>query len=331
MRVLVTGIDGFVGSHAAEYLLRLGGVELHGTIIDNTPGKNVAHLANALHLHQVNILDTGKVALLIHEIRPDRILHLAGQAFVPLSFHNPVETFQANIFGTLSVLEGARAETLAGRVPPSVLIVSTGEVYGSPGSGESVTEAARISPRNPYAASKASADLLAQQYASSFGLDIIVARPFNHAGPRQSPVFVTSDFGRQFARIASKKTPASIVVGNLEAARDFTDVRDVVRAYWMLFEGNRRDPVFNVCSGRPTRILELVRMYEEISGVHVEIVTSTERLRKNDTPVIVGSFERLRLATGWLPSIPFKQTLSDVFSYWLNVEQRETAGPHDSP
>jgi GDP-4-dehydro-6-deoxy-D-mannose reductase len=312
-------------------LLSLGGVEIHGTIIESTPGKNIAHLAGSLHLHQVNILETGNVALLLHDIRPDRVLHLAGQAFVPSSFHNPVETFQTNIFGTVSVLEGARAAKLAGRVPPSVLVVSTGEVYGSPGSGDPVTEAAPIAPRNPYAASKASADLLAQQYASSFGLDIIVARPFNHAGPRQSPVFVSSDFGRQFAQIASKKKPASIVVGNLEAARDFTDARDVVRAYWMLFDGNRRDPVFNVCSGRATRIMELVRMYEEISGVHAEIVTSRERLRKHDTPVIVGSFERLHLATGWSPTISLKQTLSDVFSYWLHAEQSEAASSLNTP
>ena len=322
MRVLVTGIDGFVGSHAAEHLLSIPGVEVHGTIIESAPASNIARLTGALHLHQVNILEAGNVALLLHEVCPDRVLHLAGQAFVPTSFHNPAETFQTNIFGTVAVLEGARAAVQEGRKSPSVLVVSTGEVYGSVGSADPVTETTPIAPTNPYAASKASADLLAQQYASSFGLDVIVARPFNHAGPRQSPLFVCSDFGRQFAQIAWKKRLPTIVVGNLEAARDFTDVRDVVRAYWMLFDADRRDIVFNVCSGRAAKIQEIVRLYEEISGIHVVTTTAPDRLRKGDIPKVVGSYERLRQATGWSPRIPFKQTLSDVFSYWYDLERQ---------
>jgi len=186
-------------------------------------------------------------------------------------------------------------------------------------------------PANPYAASKASIDLIAQQYASSFGLGVIVARPFNHAGPRQSPLFVCSDFGRQFAQFASSGKEPTLVVGNLDAARDFTDVRDVVRAYWMLLEKTSSEVVFNICSGKAVKIRDIVSMYEKISGQQVRITPSEERLRRRDIPVIVGSYDRLRAVTGWSPRIPLFQTLSDVFSYWSAIEKQETGRSPRTP
>lgn len=328
MRVLVTGIDGFVGSHAAEFLLNVPGVELHGIVMDANVSPNISHIRSSLHLHTANILDAATIQSLFLEIRPARVIHLAGQAFVPTSLQDPIGTFQANIFGGLSVLEAVRGLARTGAGPCAVLIVSTGEVYGKVQSPEllPIREEVPLAPNNPYAASKASIDLLARQYATHFGVDVTIARPFNHVGPRQSPVFVCSEFGKQFAEIANGVRPPVIRAGNLEARRDFTDVRDVVRAYWLLFERRSSDIVFNVCSGRAVQILEILSVFKEISGLDVEVVSAQERLRSYDVPLVVGDCERLRRATGWSPTIPLRQTLQDVLSYWRTHLSRTGSG-----
>ena len=316
MRVLITGIDGFVGSHAAEYLLELGGVEIHGTVLDLRGIQNVSHLQNRIRLHELDITDAQDVSSLFLRVQPDRVIHLAGQAFVPDSLINPMNTFRANIIGGVSVLEAARMQKEHTGTDPTLLVVSTGEVYGRVSTSEPITEDFPISPTNPYAASKASIDLITQQYASSFGVHVLMVRPFNHVGPRQSPLFVCSDFGKQFAEIAAGKRAPSVFVGNVEAQRDFTDVRDVVRAYWMLFDQTLRETIFNVCSGHAVRIRELLTIFEEISGLKVEVVSKEERFRSYDVSRVVGSYNRLRTAVGWQPRIPLRQSLLDVFAFW---------------
>jgi len=327
MRVLITGIDGFVGSHMAELLLGVEGVEIHGTVLDAGGGNNISHLRGAFPLHQVNITDAQQVTALLGEVRPDRVIHLAGQAFVPDSLVSPVNTFQANIIGGVSILEAARLQQRHGGHDIAVLLVSSGEVYGRVNSSLPVTEEFPLSPTNPYAASKASIDMIAQQYASSFNVNVIIVRPFNHAGPRQSLLFVCSDFGRQFAEIAAGNRSPEVYVGNIDVWRDFTDVRDVVRAYWKLFDRTSKDFLFNVCSGRAVQIRELLVMLQEISAIKVEAVATQDRRRLYDVSRVVGSFDRLRQATGWEPHIPLRQTLLDVFSYWSTVG---SAGRHEA-
>jgi GDP-4-dehydro-6-deoxy-D-mannose reductase len=318
MRVLVTGIEGFVGSHTAEYLLGVPDVEVHGTVLDMGLTKNIDGIRSSLNLHEIDVLNAQRVEALCDQIRPNRILHLAGQAFVPTSLKDPLGTFQTNVFGGLTILEAVRKMRGRGSVDPAVTIVSTGEVYGNVDrKNQPIDENTPLRPNNPYAASKASLDLIAQQYHNSFGVNVTVARPFNHFGPRQSPVFVCSDFGRQFAEIAAGKRLPEIHVGNIETRRDFTDVRDVVRAYWALFERASTEAVFNVCSGKGIRIRDILSMFEEISGRKVAIVSESGRVRPYDVPIVVGSFERLRAATGWGPRIPMMQTLRDVFEYWM--------------
>ena len=317
MRVLVTGIGGFVGSHTAEFLLGIPGIEVHGTVISSEVNRNIDHIASRLDLHEVNILDVRRIDALCSEISPDRIIHLAGQAFVPVSLQDPTTTFHTNILGGLSILDAARKMKEQDGHGPSVLIVSTGEIYGMVDvSRQPISEEFPLRPNNPYAASKASIDLIAQEYRNTFGVNVTVCRPFNHAGPRQSPVFVCSDFGRQFAKIAAGRSPATIRVGNLEACRDFTDVRDVVRAYWSLFDRTSNDVVFNVCSGQAFRIREVLSLFEEITGITVQVISEERRLRSYDVPLVVGSYDRLNRATGWSPCIPLRQTLRDVFAYW---------------
>ncbi len=321
MRALITGIDGFVGSHLADLLVARGGVETHGTVFrSDGPLSNIAHLRNRLFLHQADVTDAQRVAALIEELQPDRILHIAGQAFVPASLRDPMGTFQANLLGGLSVLEAARKVQAQTGKGPSVLVVSSGEVYGAVSVHQlPIVEEMPINPVTPYAASKAGLDLIAQQYARFFGVDVVIVRPFNHAGPRQRPAFVVSDFARQIALIALHQQEPVIHVGNVDVQRDFTDVRDVVRAYWALFERHSEQIVFNVASNRPVQIREILMQLVAISGVEVQIRQEQDRVRAYDAPAIRASYERLNKATGWSPTIPFRKTLEDVYAYWLET------------
>lgn len=317
MKVLITGINGFVGSHAAELLVEAGGVDIHGTVLRFDQVANIDHLRRSVTLHELDVTDALRVEAIVESVGPDRILHFAGQAFVPSSLSNPVETFQANIFGGLCLLEAARKRMLAHGKSPATLIVTSGEVYGRVEADQMpMRESLPLSPNTPYSASKASLDLLAQQYKTCFGVDVVIARPFNHAGPRQSPSFVISDFAKQFAEIALGKREPVIRVGNISVSRDFTDVRDVVKAYWKLFERNTNEFVFNVCSGQATEIRHLLEKLQEITQLNVEIKQEPARLRSYDVERVIASSERLFSATGWKPAILLRQTLSDTYAYW---------------
>ena len=324
MRVLVTGIEGFVGTHLAEYLLSLNSVEVHGTMFGSSPPRALQHVASDLRLRQADILDAPRFGAIVREVRPDRVIHLAGQAFVPTAVQNPAATIGTNVMGTVSILEAVRALSEQGLAHPALLIVSSGEIYGRvPPENQPITEAQALTPGNPYASSKAAVDLLAQSYRRTYRLNVTVARPFNHAGPRQSPTFVCSEFGQRFAEIAGGAAPPILKVGDMDSRRDFTDVRDVVRAYWMLFDRTGEESVFNICSGRSHAIGEIIELFCEISGIRPEVVTDAVKLRPYGAATLVGSSARLRQATGWVPVIPFRQTLEDVFGYW----QGEIARP----
>ncbi len=315
-RVLVTGIDGFVGSHLAEFLLGQG-VDVHGTTFEPEPAQHLAPIARKLRLHSADIVDAPRIDQLVETIRPDRIVHLAGQAYIPASVTDPASTFRTNVMGGVAVLDAALSAIRRDGTGPSVLIVSSGEVYGAVDPSHiPIGEDLPLRPVNPYAASKAAIDLIAQEYHHTFGVDVVVARPFNHAGPRQSSLFVCSDFARQFARMSLGKAPPIMNVGNLDPERDFTDVRDVVRAYWMLFDRKTDDRIFNVCSGVAVRIGTIVEMLRELSGIPAEVIVEKGRVRPGEVSRVVGSAERVMRATGWAPAYPLRQTLADVMAYW---------------
>ncbi len=315
MKVLVTGIDGFVGSHAAEFLIGLGGIELHGTHFPRQKTDNIDHLRGRITLHETDIVDAEALREIFTTLRPDKVVHLAGQAFVPTALRDPFGTFNVNIMGGVALLDAARHQAQSTGAGPDILLVSSGEVYGK-SHLEPISEESPVRPENPYAASKASVDLIGQEYRRTFGLRVSVVRPFNHAGPRQSPVFVSSDFGRQFALIAAAKQEPVIRAGNIDARRDFTDVRDVVRAYWAILTHPSEHTVFNLCSGRIVAIRDLIGIFQEVSGIRVTVLSEASRARGGDAPFIAGSFARLHRATGWEPRIPLEQTLADVYAYW---------------
>ena len=315
MNILVTGIDGFVGSHLAEALLRLPGIQLFGTV--RSSSGHINRLQPGITAIPTEITDPQQVQHAIEAARPEKIFHVAGQAFVPLSITQPVETFRTNIDGTLNVLEAVRTYTQSSKHPCRLLVVSSGEVYGAVRQDQlPIDETKPLQPSNPYAASKACADLLALQYRNTFGCDVVVARPFNHLGPRQSEWFVGSAFAKQIAEIKMGKREPKLFVGNLEPKRDFTDVRDVVRAYIAMLDHTLHDPVFNICSGTTVAIKDLLQTLLQLSGIQVEILPDPKRQRTNEIPVIVGTAARLRLATGWTPAIALSETLSDLLAYW---------------
>jgi GDP-4-dehydro-6-deoxy-D-mannose reductase len=302
MRVLVTGASGFVGRHLID-ALRAGG---HEPVAAGGP-----HDALPLSL---DLRDQQSVQRVVDVAAADAIVHLAGQAFVPQSIADPLGTLAVNATGTAYVLDAARAYRDRVQAPLRVLIVSSAEVYGVQRPERMPLDETTVPrPGNAYAASKLAAEAYALAWQRSYGLDCIVARAFNHIGPGQDTRFVVSSFARQLADIAGGAPPL-MHVGNLEAQRDFLDVRDVVAAYVLLLANGRSGEVFNVCSGRPVAIREVLRQLITIAQVPVEIRDDPERMRSSDLPILCGDATKLRAQTGWEPHYSLATSLRDIYA-----------------
>jgi GDP-4-dehydro-6-deoxy-D-mannose reductase len=314
VRVLLTGANGFVGRHLTA-ALRARGHEV-------VPADRGVHEDGGV---AVDVTDALAVRAAFDLARPDAVAHLAAQAFVPASLRDPDETFAVNARGTLHVLDAARAAAADG-VRPRVLVVSSADVYGAqPREAYPLRETAAPQPRNPYAASKVAAEALALAYASSFGVDAVVTRAFNHIGPGQDERFAVAAFARQIARAAAGGGP-QVLVGNLEATRDILDVRDVCAAYVLLLEGaGEPGEIYNVCSGSAATMREILRRLIEIARVPVEVREDPERMRPADVPVSVGDASKLRAATGWEPRIPLAAALRAVYDDARSRVAREPA------
>jgi GDP-4-dehydro-6-deoxy-D-mannose reductase len=305
VRVLITGASGFAGTFLAGECARAGddvvGLSLTGEIPEGC-GEGVA----------VDLLDGEAVRQAVRSARPEVIYHLAALSSVGKSWEEPTRTVQDNVVMSVNMLEALRFEA------PSVrtVWVSTCEVYGVPETLP-LTEEARLNPANPYAVSKTTGDMLASVYVDAHGLDLVRARPFNHAGPAQRTIFIMSSLARQAAEaVLGGAESLEIVTGNPDTRRDFTDVRDVVRAYRLL--GASRDAgVFNVCTGQSISAADQVRLVGElIAPIEVEHVVDPERVRAHEVMDLRGSHERLTTATGWEPEIPIRQTMADTIEWW---------------
>jgi len=314
MRVLITGITGFAGSHLADYILaNHPDVEVFGLIRWRSRMENIVHIQDKLKLFEGDLKDIVSLKKSLAKIRPDWIFHLAAQSFVPTSWKCPAETFAINAIGQINLFEAILDLNLS----PRIHVAGSSEEYGLVNSDEvPMKETNPLRPISPYAVSKVAQDFLAYQYYKSYGLRTVRTRGFNHTGPRRGEVFICSNFAKQVAEIEKKKREPILYVGNLEAKRDFTDVRDTVRAYWLTLEKCEDGEVYNIGSGRTYAMKEVVDILTSLSEVYVKIEIDPSRLRPSDVPVLLSDSSKFRKLTGWQPKIPFKQSLQDLLDYW---------------
>jgi GDP-4-dehydro-6-deoxy-D-mannose reductase len=320
MRVLVTGVGGFVGGHVVDFLAaHEPEAQVFGIVRRGGEGLR----ARGVTLLHADLEDGDATDAAVEQVRPDRILHLAGQSSVHRSWESPAETLRANVHGLLSVLEAVRRRNLA----PRVLVVGSAEEYGAVQAERlPVVERTRLQPASPYAVSKVAQAYLARQYFLSHGVPVICTRTFHHTGPGRGEVFAESSFARQIAEIEAGRQPPVLSVGNLDAVRDYSDVRDVARAYWLLLQKGRAGETYNVCSGQGIAIGDILQTLLDVSGVAIDVRRDPERMRPSDIPAIIGNPKKLRDATGWTPEIPLRQTLADLLEHWRH-QARATPTP----
>ena len=314
MNILITGITGFAGSHLAEYILaHHPGVKVHGIIRWRSRMDNVAGILGQVELHEADLKDMVSLKKVLAACRPERIFHLAAQSFVPTSWRLPAETFMINAVGQINLFEAV----LDLKLDPRIQIAGSSEEYGMVHPDEvPMKETNPLRPLSPYAVSKVAQDLLGYQYFKSYGLKVIRTRGFNHTGPRRGDVFVTSNFSKQVAEIEKGKREPVIYVGNLDARRDFTDVRDMVRAYWLAAEKGEPGDVYNLGSGTAISMHRLLEMLTALSRTKLRIQVDPERLRPSDVQILLADNSKFRALTGWAPTIPFEKTLADLLDYW---------------
>lgn len=312
MRVLVTGAGGFVAPHLVE-LLRAEepGAVIYGTVRPQTsvargPGVGIT-------LVEADLNDPAAALAVMDEVAPERIVHLAGQSSVHRSWIEPGATLRSNVLGLVNLLDAVRRRGLR----PAVLVVGSAEEYGLALPGEiPLHEDTPLRPSSPYAVSKVAQAALARLYGPAGGMKVVLTRTFHHTGPGRGEAFAESSFARQIAEIEAGLRPAVLRVGNLDSVRDYTDVRDVVRAYWMLLDRGEDGQVYNVCSGRGRTIREMLDALLALSSSRVEVRVDPARLRPSDVPALVGDPARLCAATGWAPRIPLEQTLGELLTSW---------------
>jgi GDP-4-dehydro-6-deoxy-D-mannose reductase len=315
-RVLITGISGFVGSHLAEYVLEQG-LEVYGTIRWRSKLDNIEHIKDKLKLIEGDIRDSYSMQKAIAESEPDFVFSLAAQSFVPASWRSPSETISTNVEGTLNVLEACRN----GKTDPRIVVVGSSEEYGMVYETEiPIKETNPLRPLSPYGVSKVATDMLGYQYHQSYGMKIVRTRSFNTTGPRRGEPFATSNFAKQIAEIEKGLRKPVMYVGNLDAKRDFTDVRDVVDAYWQAANHGELGEVYNICSEVAWRIGYVLHELLSMSKADkIKVECDPDRMRPSDVQILLCDCAKFRERTGWKPAIAFKQTLSDLLDYWRAI------------
>lgn len=313
-RTTITGADGFVGQWLVQALL-VRGDDVTGLIRADTPALTTLSrdAAAGVRWQRFDLGDADGLKKIIHTANPDEVFHLAAQSSVPESLSAPAQTIETNLLGTLNVLEACRASAADARL----LFAGSADAYGpKPPDAMPLREEAPLEPRNPYAASKAAAEVMVRQYARSGWCDAVVTRSFNHAGPGQSPKFAIAAFARQVADVQHNRQAPPIRVGALQPERDFTDVRDVVRAYALLLERGASGTVYNVCSGRAYSMQRVLDDLMALAGIVAEVVVDQSLFRPVETPRLIGDASRLQRDTGWQPEIGFERTLRDLLAYY---------------
>lgn len=308
MRALITGVDGFVGYHLSNLLIEEG-LEVHGTsIVEGYSNKQVT-------LHSMNLLDKENVENVIKQVEPDAIYHLAGQSAVGLSWDKPTLTMDINVNGTIHLLDAVRQHAPQSKV----LIIGSSDQYG-PVSPDMcpIKEEQPLGPVSPYGISKATQEQMAKLYQKAYGMNIIMVRAFNHIGPKQGKNFVIADFASKIVAIERGAKPV-LEVGNLEAARDFADVRDIVKAYKLLIEKGRSGEVYNVGSGKSIKINQILKLLLAKSKANIEVKIDPLKLRPVDVPLVECDNTKLKNHTGWNMVYSIEATLQDTLEYWRSI------------
>lgn len=326
MNVLITGITGFVGSYLAEFLLKeVPQAQVFGTIRWRSRTENLESLNGKIKLIECDLKDYSSVKSALEQSWPEQIFHLAAQSFVVTSFHAPADTLSTNITSQLNIFEAVRALGIS----PMIHIAGSSEEYGLVRENElPITEDNPLRPLSPYAVSKVTQDLLAYQYFQSYKLPVVRTRAFNHSGPRRGHVFVESNFSKQVAEMEKGLRPPVLKVGNLSAVRDYTDVRDMVKAYCFAVQKGDPGEVYNIASGKGYAVRQIVEMLKDLTQVNITIEEDPSRMRPSDVPVLIGDSTKFRKKTGWKPEIPFEKTLKDILGYWRQrVPEQSTIIP----
>jgi GDP-4-dehydro-6-deoxy-D-mannose reductase len=319
MRALVTGVSGFVGGHLCEHLVAEGD-QVVGLSASGKWPPDAAHLGRSVRIERLDLIEAGEdeLADVLRRKQPEVIYHLAAQSNPQQSVADPRGTWALNLGGALNLLEAVKASGLK----PRVILVSSGTCYGDPAPASiPVREDCPLRPNNPYAASKAAADLLGIQHHLAHGTDVIVVRPFNHAGPRQSPRYVLAALAAQVAEVEAGRKDV-IEIGNLDVVRDFTDVRDVVRGYRLLAARGTAGEIYNLGSGRGTRIAEALDHLRSLAARPIAVRVDPARVRPVDLPLLVADASKLRAATGWEPGYSIEQTLADMLEWCRTTGRR---------
>jgi len=317
MRTLITGIAGFTGIHLAEYLLSQDrendNIDLYGLDTVRNVSKEAQPILDKAKVFTSNILDEEEMKKTLTEIKPDRIFHLAGLTFDPNSYQSPENFYIINVFGTINLIEAVKQV----KINPLIHIACSSAEYGLILEKENpVTETNYFRPISPYGISKLAQDMVGYQYYKNYGLRIIRTRAFNITGPGEREDFVCSNFARQIALIEKGKQEPIIYVGNLNAKRDFVDIRDVVQAYWLALDKGISGEVYNLCSGKAYSIGGMLDILLGMTKKDIVVKQAPERMRPSDIPSQVGSFEKFHKQTDWKPIIPLEKTLKDLLNYW---------------
>ncbi len=311
---LITGIEGFAGSHLAELLLKRR-YRVCGTVFNLNKIENIRPLLKEINILRCNIVNSSELTGAIKRFKPDIVFHLAGVASVPESLMDPASTYRINFWGTYNLLESVRKFSPEAKV----LVVGSAHEYGHVDEDQlPVKESHPLNPETPYAASKAAAEMLSLQYCHSFGMKIFTVRSFNHIGPRQSPDFVLSGFAKQISEIMKGEKPPVVKTGNLNVYRDFTDVRDVVNAYLLIVEKGKCGEVYNVCSNRAIRLSDLLKKMLKVAGCRAKVVVEKERMRRREMVRFYGDNSKLKKATGWTQNYKIEETIREIIDWWKN-------------
>lgn len=311
-KALITGITGFVGSHLAEFLLKEG-LEVYGINRWRSKDNNIENIRSKIELHEADLLDAHSLYAIVEKIRPHYIFHLAAQSYVVSSWASPVNTLEVNVIGSANLFEAVRKAEL----DVVIQIACSSEEYGFVYPDElPIKETNPLRPLSPYAVSKIAMDYLGYQYFKSYGLKIVRTRGFNHTGPRRGEVFAESTFAKQIAEIEKGIREPVVYVGNLEAKRDYTDVRDMVYGYYLAALKGEPGEVYNICSGKAWRIKDVLDYLLSLAKVKVKVKNDPKRMRPSDVPVLIGDNSKFSKKTGWKPKISFEKTLLDLLDYW---------------